>query len=146
MHTTARMEVANEPTITAQASAPDRIFGSRFPKKALIRKPANGSSGIRSNITASNDHGPTASAQRHQDTKAQKQILFESLCLAAFVYLPRARSSPDPYHLSKVNASGLNVSRCRKMAMTSARPTAASAAATVMTKNTMICPSTMLLY
>jgi len=41
------------------------------------------------------------------------------------------------------NASGLNVSLCRKSEITSARPTAASAAATVMTKNVMICPSTV---
>ena len=46
------------------------------------------------------------------------------------------------HHFSDVNASGFSDSRCRKSAMTSARPTAASAAATVMTKNVMICPST----
>ena len=46
------------------------------------------------------------------------------------------------HHLSDVNTSGLSDSLCRNSAMTSARPTAASAAATVITKNTMIWPST----
>ena len=46
------------------------------------------------------------------------------------------------YHLSDVNTSGLSDSLCRNSAMTSARPTAASAAATVITKNTMTWPST----
>src|SRR5205823_11651365 len=46
-----------------------------------------------------------------------------------------------PYHFSTVNASGFRDSRCLKSAMTIARPTAASAAATVITKKTMICPS-----
>ena len=46
------------------------------------------------------------------------------------------------HHFSDVNASGLSDSRCRNSAMTSARPTAASAAATVITKNVMIWPST----
>ena len=45
------------------------------------------------------------------------------------------------YHFNWVNMSGLSDSRCRNSAMTIARPIAASAAATVMTKNTMICPS-----
>ena len=54
-----------------------------------------------------------------------------------------AESGAACHHLSDVNASGLSVSRCRKSAMTSARPTAASAAATVMTKNVMIWPSTV---
>src|SRR5688500_19939853 len=52
------------------------------------------------------------------------------------------RSTLFPY-TTLFRSSGLSVSRCRKRAMTSARPTAASAAATVMTKNTMICPSTV---
>ena len=46
------------------------------------------------------------------------------------------------HHFSDVNASGFSDSRWRNSAMTIARPTAASAAATVMTKNMMICPST----
>ncbi len=45
------------------------------------------------------------------------------------------------HHFSDVKLSGLSESLCRKSAITIARPTAASAAATVMTKNTMICPS-----
>jgi len=48
----------------------------------------------------------------------------------------------SPYHLREVKASGVSVSRCRNRAMTIARPTAASAAATVITKNVMIWPST----
>jgi hypothetical protein len=47
------------------------------------------------------------------------------------------------HHLSSVKASGLSVWRCLKSAITSASPTAASAAATVITKNVMIWPSTV---
>src|SRR5918993_2144092 len=38
--------IANDATITAVARPPDTDFGSRFPKKALTRKPTNGSKGI----------------------------------------------------------------------------------------------------
>ena len=44
----------------------------------------------------------------------------------------------ERYHFRLVNASGLSVSLWRKSAMMIASPTAASAAATVMTKKTMI--------
>ena len=47
----------------------------------------------------------------------------------------------ERHHFSAVNESGLSDSRWRNSAMTIARPTAASAAATVITKNTMIWPS-----
>ncbi len=46
------------------------------------------------------------------------------------------------HHFNDVSESGLSDSRWRKSAMISARPTAASAAATVITKKTMIWPST----
>jgi hypothetical protein len=39
----------NAIAITAVARPPDTAFGSRFPKKALTRKPANGSSGMSAN-------------------------------------------------------------------------------------------------
>src|SRR6185369_2059216 len=45
------------------------------------------------------------------------------------------------HHLSDASSSAFVVSRFRNMAMMIARPTAASAAATVMTKNTITCPS-----
>src|SRR6185503_7466972 len=45
------------------------------------------------------------------------------------------------HHFSAVKESGLSDGRCRNRLITIARPTAASAAATVITKKTMICPS-----
>ena len=45
------------------------------------------------------------------------------------------------HHRSDASSSALVVSRFRNMAMMIANPTAASAAATVMTKNTITCPS-----
>src|SRR5688572_27075414 len=39
-------EIPNESTITAVARPPEIDFGRRFPRKALTRKPPNGSSGI----------------------------------------------------------------------------------------------------
>src|SRR5262249_12636257 len=53
------------------------------------------------------------------------------------------RNESDHHHFSDVNASGLSDSRWRNRPITTASPTAASAAATVMTKNVMICPSTL---
>src|SRR5437762_2812952 len=53
------------------------------------------------------------------------------------------RDEGDHHHFNSVKASGLSDSRWRKRPMTIAKPTAASAAATVMTKNVMICPSTV---
>ena len=50
----------------------------------------------------------------------------------------RARAA---HHFSSVNDSGFSDSRWRNRLITIARPTAASAAATVITKNTMIWPS-----
>ena len=88
---------------------------SRRPKNALTRNPANGSSGISSSII--------------------ELVGLESLRRPAAI-CPVTTSSA-------VNASGFSVSRWRKSEITSARPTAASAAATVMTKNVMIWPSTV---
>ena len=36
--------------IAAHATLPDTAFDTRFPRKALIRKPANGASGISSSM------------------------------------------------------------------------------------------------
>src|SRR6185436_9526274 len=53
----------------------------------------------------------------------------------------KERNEAQHHHFNSVNESGFSDSRCLNRLMTIARPTAASAAATVMTKNTMIWPS-----
>src|ERR1043166_3602041 len=53
----------------------------------------------------------------------------------------KERDERQHHHFNSVNESGFSDSRCRNRLMTIARPTAASAAATVITKNTMIWPS-----
>ena len=132
-------ETANDASITRQAIPPETDFGSRFPRKALTRKPderAAEESAAATSALCETGHG-----RRHEDHKDHKFFVVFAI-FVAFVPQPSAVYQPH-YHFNIVKASGLSVSRCRKSAMTSARPTAASAAATVMTKNTMIWPSTV---
>src|SRR5580765_3563177 len=49
---TAETETAKAASITRQATPPETDFGSRFPRKALTRNPARGSSGISASTAA----------------------------------------------------------------------------------------------
>ena len=115
-------DTANEASIAPQAIAPAAPLLIRRPRPAFSRKPTNGRSGISSSMQQ-------MQPRRHEDTKT---VIFVPSCFVAIVLTIS----------TLVNESGLSDSRCRNSAMTIARPTAASAAATVITKNTMICPST----
>src|SRR5215475_4229688 len=79
--------------------------------------------------------------QRHKDTKGERLREYEfrltTMSRSAFVSLCLCGSC---YHFNKLLRSTFSDSRLRNIAITSARPTAASAAATTSTKNTKTCP------
>src|SRR6185369_17980760 len=63
---TADTETAKAASIARQANPPEMDFGSRFPRKALTRKPANGRRGIRASMNVSLNE-PRLSHKDHKD-------------------------------------------------------------------------------
>src|SRR5262245_7995437 len=80
--------------------------------------------------TGAAESGATSETRNHEDAKTRgtRQVFF---------VLSRLGNRPL-HHFKAVHESGFSVSRWRNSAITMASPTAASAAATVMTKKTMI--------
>ena len=131
-------ETANDPSIARHRDAAGDGLRQPLPEEGVDQEAEE----REQRDQDQHQHSPTGATARHkghEDTKTTKT--FGSSCLCDFVL--RASAVHHPLPLKLVKASGLSVSRCRNSAITSARPTAASAAATVITKNVMIWPSTV---
>src|SRR5947199_6704409 len=115
----------------------------------LTRKPKNGRRGIRKSITQPRQsRHEEMQPRRHEDTwldklamSARPELVEGRAFVPSWQACAVVSSWRSVHHFSVVNESGFSDSRCRNNAITIARPTAASAAATVMTKKTMIFPS-----